>query len=163
MNPKIFRAYDIRGKYPLEINEEVVEKISRFLGRYFINPKPKTPARGEARQRRQNPKPKIVIGHDARLSSSSLYKIVLKSLKASARGGSALGGKNLKALPAGRQVKTIPVGMTTTPMFYFLVNKLNADGGIMITASHNPKNYNGLKVVGRNAVPISGKEILKLI
>ena len=53
--------------------------------------------------------------------------------------------------------------MATTPMFYFLVNKLNAAGGIMITASHNPKEYNGLKVVGKNAEMVGGEEILKLM
>jgi len=48
-------------------------------------------------------------------------------------------------------------------MLYFLVNKLKADFGIMLTASHNPKEYNGLKIVGKNAIPISGKEILRIM
>jgi phosphomannomutase len=55
------------------------------------------------------------------------------------------------------------VGLSTTPMFYFLVKKMNAIGGLMITASHNPKNYNGLKIVDKNALPISGIQILKLM
>lgn len=83
---------------------------------------------------------KIVVAHDARLSSPALYKAVLKGI-----GKRALG-----------------IGTATTPMFYFLVNKLKATGGIMVTASHNPKEFNGLKVVGKKAVPISGKEILSL-
>ncbi|MEE8131770.1 MAG: hypothetical protein V3T98_01875 [Candidatus Paceibacterota bacterium] len=134
----IFHAYDIRGKYPKEINEAVVEKIVADLAKKFFK------------------SGKIVIGHGARLSSPNLYKAILNSLKASTKGGSASGGKNLK-------LKAIPVGMITTPMLSFLVNKLKADGGIMITASHNPKNYNGLKVVGKKAVPISGYELRKFI
>lgn len=130
MNPKIFRAYDIRGKYPKEINEAVVSKITQSLGKYFKS------------------KAAIVIGHDARLSSPSLYKATLKGLNYS----------NIL-----KNMRIVSVGLATTPMFYFLVNHLKADAGIMITASHNPKDYNGLKVVGKNAIPISGKEILKLI
>ncbi|MDP3999663.1 MAG: hypothetical protein Q8P76_03680 [bacterium] len=122
MNEKIFKAYDIRGQYPREINERVVSaiaiKLPKLLGK------------------------RIVVAHDARLSSPALYKAVLKGLQHS----NVL--KNVR--------------MTTTPMFYFLVNKLKASGGIMVTASHNPKNFNGLKVVGKNAKPISGKEILLL-
>ena len=60
-------------------------------------------------------------------------------------------------------MRIIDGGLMTTPMFYFLVNHFNADGGIMITASHNPKEYNGLKIINKNAVPISGKEIQKWI
>lgn len=123
MIPSIFKAYDIRGRYPEEINEEVVAEIAKALAKYFQ-------------------KGKIIVGHDARLSSSSLYKTVLTSLKT----------YNLK-------LKTISTGMITTPMLYFLVVKLKAAGGIMITASHNPKEYNGLKIVGPDAGMISGKEI----
>ncbi len=123
----IFKAYDIRGKYPDEINEKIVSEISAALAK---NLKPKI----------------IVIGHDARLSSPKLYRVVIKKLKI----------ENLK-------FKIIEIGLTTTPMFYFLTNHFKADLGIMITASHNPKNYNGLKVVGKNAIPISGKEIYRLV
>ena|SRR3989338_3909884 len=134
MNPSIFKAYDIRGRYPEEINEEVVAKIAR-----------------EVRGRLGGGK--IVVGHDARLSSPALYKSVLQSLKIK------------KFLPAGRQVKfkIEAVGLATTPMLYFLVNKLKAAGGIMITASHNPKEFNGLKIVGKKAIPIGGAEIKKWI
>ena len=123
INSKIFKAYDIRGRYPSEINEKAVAEIAKKLPKLLGN--------------------KIIVAHDARLSSPALYRAVLKGLQHS---------DILKN-----------VGMTTTPMFYFLVNKLKASGGIMVTASHNPKNYNGLKVVGKNAKPISGKEIQKLI
>ena len=133
INPKIFKANDIRGKYPQEINETVIAEISRCFVRYF---KLKT----------QNSKLKtIVVAHDARSSSPKLYQAVLDQLTT----------YNLK-------LKTISVGLATTPMFYFLVKKLKASAGIMITASHNPKNYNGLKIVDENALPISGFAIKKL-
>lgn len=114
---KIFKAYDVRGRYPSEFNEAAAAKIAKALKKHF----------------RKNAK--LVIGHDARLSSPALYKTILQNING------------------------IKAGLITTPMLYFLVNKLKADGGIMITASHNPKEYNGLKVVGEKARPISGKEI----
>lgn len=123
INPSIFKAYDIRGRYPKEINEEAVSEIAKALAKHFK-------------------KGKVIIGYDARLSSPSLYKTVLKSLEI-------------------REI--LPAGLVTTPMFYFLVNRLKAAGGIMITASHNPKEFNGLKIVGRKAEMISGKEILTFL
>jgi len=147
LNPSIFKAYDIRGKYPLEINEEIVrEIISSFISKL------KTPrSRTSSLRGRQNSKLKVIIAHDARLSSPSLYKALNKNLKI-----------DNSCLPVGMgKLKIVPAGMTTTPMLYFLVNKLKADFGIMITASHNPKEYNGLKIVGKNAIPISGNEIYK--
>ena len=134
IKPEIFKANDIRGKYPSEINEKIISEIARRLALYF-DPKSQIP----------NPKFKIVVAHDIRPSSPSLYKAVLGQLKA----------KNSK-------LKAIKVGLATTPMFYFLVKKLKAGGGLMITASHNPKNYNGLKIVDKNALPISGLRIRKL-
>ncbi|MCL5004871.1 MAG: hypothetical protein M1170_02940 [Patescibacteria group bacterium] len=127
IDAKIFKAYDIRGIYPDEINEEIVSEIIAAVVKNF---KPK----------------KIIIGHDARLSSPKLYQALIKQFKI----------LNLK-------FKIIPTGLITTPMLYFLTNYSNADLGIMITASHNPKQYNGLKIVGKNAVPISGKQIWKII
>ncbi|MEK7193889.1 MAG: hypothetical protein AAB651_00850 [Patescibacteria group bacterium] len=136
MNPAIFRAYDIRGKYPKEINERVVSEIVQSIGqRLFFN------------SYTLNLKPKVVVGHDARLSSPKLYRAAMKALQ------------DCKI----ERLKIIEAGMITTPMLSFLVNHYKADLGIMITASHNPKNYSGLKIVGKNAVPISGKEILKII
>lgn len=132
INSKIFKANDIRGKYPSEINEKVISEISRNLGGYFAN----LSGRQEV---------EIVVAHDARLSSPELYRAAIRSI--------------------GRQassVKIIKIGMATTPMFYFLVKKSKAIGGIMITASHNPKNYNGLKIVDKNVLPMSGLEIKKL-
>lgn len=128
INPKIFKAYDIRGKYPGELNEGAVFEIVKVVGNNFGNGA------------------KLVVGHDARLSSPSLYKAALQALK----------DKKLK-------VKVISAGLMTTPMLYFLVNELRASGGVMVTASHNPKEFNGLKVVKKGARPVSGEEIKKLV
>ena len=124
---KIFKAYDIRGVYPNEINENIVAEICAKLAKKFFK-------RGL-----------IVVGHDARLSSPALYKAVKKTLVVS----------------SGKLI-VIDAGLITTPMMYFLVNKLKASGGIMVTASHNPKEYNGLKVVGQKAIAVSGLEVYKL-
>jgi phosphomannomutase len=75
-----------------------------------------------------------------------LYQAAIKSIKRGASG-----------------IKIIEAGLMTTPMLYFLVNHFKTDLGIMITASHNPKEYNGLKIVGKNAIPISGEEIYKIV
>ncbi len=92
----------------------------------------------------KNFKPKtIIIGYDTRLSSPVLYHAIIKKLKTS-----------------DYKLQTIKAGLITTPMIYFLTNHFNADLGIIITASHNPKEYNGLKIVSKNAIPMSGKEIL---
>lgn len=125
MRNSIFKAYDVRGKYPEELNEAAASEIVKSLQKIL--------------------KGKIIAGHDARLSSLSLYRAVLEGFG-----------------DWGPGTKIIEAGIMTTPMLYFLVNKLKADGGIMVTASHNPKEYNGLKVVGKNARPISGKEIYEL-
>lgn len=127
VNENIFKAYDIRGLYPKEINEKIVRKIAKGLRRLF--------KRGI-----------VVIGRDTRLSSPSLYQVILKEFRS-----------------RNSELKVIPAGMITTPMLYFLVNKLKASGGIMVTASHNPKEWNGLKVVGKGAKMISGKEILRIM
>ncbi len=122
----IFRAYDVRGRYPEEINETTVASIIEQIPKLL--------------------KGKVVVGHDARLSSPALYKTVIASLK--------------KTHPDS-QIEC--VGSATTPMLYFLVQTLKARAGIMITASHNPKDYNGLKVTGPGARPVSGETIKKLV
>ena len=124
----IFKANDIRGIYPKELNEMIIGQIGSALADYF------------------GKKSLLIIGRDARLSSPSLYRELLGSLK----------GK-------GQKVKVIDAGLMTTPMLYFLVSKYKADGGIMVTASHNPKQFNGLKVVKAGARPVSGTEIGKLM
>ena len=123
----IFKAYDARGKYPAEINEHVVKLIAEGLSRSWGSGK-------------------VLVGHDARLSSPKLYEAALGALRKS------------KA-----KIEVVPAGLMTSPMLYFLVNHLKAKGGIMITASHNPKEWNGVKAVGKGAVPISGDELKRLV
>jgi len=105
----IFRAYDIRGKYPSEINEEIAFKIG-YAFRNVINGS------------------KIVIGRDARDSSYSLRNHLASGIIQS-------GGK------------VLDIGLCTTPMLDFAVCKSGVDGGIMISASHNPPEFNGFKLL----------------
>ncbi len=126
INPDIFKAYDVRGIYPDEINEEAVYLISKALVK-FLNAK------------------SIVLARDMRSSSSSLYQSALSGLKETG-------------------VKIYDVGLSSTPMHTFVMNFENADGGIMITASHNPAKYNGLKLEEKFGVSIgegSGMEKIK--
>jgi phosphomannomutase len=126
MNPNIFKAYDIRGVYPEEINEDAVYKIGKAYA-HFLNAK------------------NVAVGRDIRQSSLPLYKSLEKGLTES--------GANIYYL-----------GELTTPMLYYATSHLDVDGGIMITASHNPPEYNGLKLCRKDAVPIgegSGMEDIK--
>lgn len=111
----IFRAYDVRGIYPTEINEEIALKIGRAFGTF-------------------NPG-KIVIGDELRLSSPSLKKAFIEGL-----------------LSTGATV--IDIGTVTSPIVMFATRHLNCDGGINVSASHNPKQYNGFKFYSKGGIPI---------
>lgn len=115
IDPKIFKAYDIRGLYPSEIDERTAEA----LGRATVV---KLGAQG------------IAIGRDNRDSSPALFD-------AFANG----------AMMQGADV--IDLGLVTTPMLYFASATLGVDGAAMVTASHNPPQYNGVKICGKHAVP----------
>lgn len=123
----IFKAYDIRGKYPSEINESIAYKTGRALVSFFGVKK-------------------IVVGQDARLSSPVLVKALTQGI-----------------IDQGADV--IKIGLCSTPMFYFASNL--AEAAVMITASHNPKEYNGFKLCRKGAFSISWetgiKEIEKLV
>jgi len=130
INPKIFRAYDIRGVYPKDLNESTAYSIGRAFVKFL-----------------KKPKLRIVIARDNRISSPSLHKNLIKGITDSG-------------------ASVVDIGLSTTPMFYFAAAHYKYDGGIIVTASHNPAEYNGFKIVRENAVPISGetgiKEIQKL-
>jgi phosphomannomutase len=116
INPKIFKAYDIRGIYPTELNEETVVQIVKAIYVFFL-------------ESAGNPDSlKIALGRDMRISSPSLYEKALVTL-----------------VDMGAQV--LDVGLLSTPSFYFSVFHYDVDAGIQITASHNPKEYNGIKFV----------------
>lgn len=121
----IFKAYDIRGIYPEQINEEIMEKTGRAFADFIEGDN-------------------IAVGYDMRLSSESLFEAFAK--------GIIKQGKNV-----------LDFGLTSTPMSYFAVNHLKADGCAMITASHNPKEYNGAKFTREKAIPISGDTGIKEI
>lgn len=115
INPKIFKAYDIRGVYPTEINEENIVAIIRSIYAFFCK---------DIKKEKIN----IVLGHDMRVSSPALFEVAKKTL-----------------LEIGANV--VDVGLVSTPSFYFSVFHYGYDAGIQITASHNPKEYNGIKFV----------------
>jgi phosphomannomutase len=131
MNKSIFKAYDIRGIYPTDINEEVVAKVGRACANMLDG--------GE-----------IIVAHDARHGSPELMAVLEKSIAE-------------EAMKLGKSVSIRAIGLSTTPMFYFLVNNYDASGGCMVTASHNPKEYNGVKMVGPGAKMISGTEVLAAV
>ena len=115
----IFKAYDIRGIYGEQLNEDTAYKIGRAFVVYIGS--------------------KIVVARDNRLSSDPLFEAL-------ARGINDQGGD------------VYDIGLSTSPMFYYAVSNLDCDGGIIITASHNPSNYNGFKMVRSDAMPLSGED-----
>ena len=113
-----FKAYDVRGRIPDQLNEDVAYRIANATAEFL-----------DAR--------KVVLGRDIRLSSAELADAVAAGL-----------------VDAG--VEVLDIGLGGTEMVYFATGHLGADGGIMVTASHNPADYNGLKLVREEAKPISG-------
>ncbi len=123
MQPKIscFKAYDIRGKVPNELDSELSYRIGRAFAKTI---QPHT----------------VVVGWDIRLESPDLAKSVIKGLN-------------------DEGVNVIDIGLCGTEEVYFHTfdkQSQNVGGGIMITASHNPKGYNGMKLVREQSIPISG-------
>ena len=118
LDPKVFKAYDVRGIYPDELDEEGAYAI----GRAYVE---------EFQPRR------IAVGHDMRLSSPVMTDAVMR--------GAAESGADV-----------VELGLVGTEMVYFAVGELGLDGGIAVTASHNPKEYTGMKIVRRGALPVGG-------
>lgn len=117
MDAKIFKAYDIRGIYPEQLDEEAAYKIGQAYAR-FVNPK------------------KVAVGRDVRISGKSLWESAVKGLT-----------------DAG--VDVVDIGVISTDMLYFAVGNYGFDGGFIISASHNPKEYNGFKFVREKSIAIS--------
>jgi phosphomannomutase len=118
LDPKVFKAYDVRGIYPTELDEEGAYAIGRAYVEQF-----------EPQE--------IAVGHDMRLSSPAMAKASID--------GATEGGANVRAL-----------GLVGTEMLYFAVGELGLDGGAQVTASHNPPEYTGVKIVRRGALPVGG-------
>lgn len=132
MDYSIFKTYDIRGVYPEQFNEDLAYKLGRAYATW-LKAKESDPAAGAKVSML-----KVGLGSDMRLSSPALKAQVLAGL-----------------LDSGINVEDI--GLVSTPSFYFAVASGGYDGGIQVSASHNPKQYNGLKIVTKNAVPVSEK------
>ena len=119
LDPKVFKAYDVRGIYPSELDEEGAYAIGRAYVEQF------------------GPK-RIAVGRDMRLSSPAMAAATIRG-----------------AVDGGAEV--LDLGLVGTEMLYFAVGHLELDGGIEVTASHNPKDYTGLKIVRGGALPVGGE------
>jgi phosphomannomutase len=118
LDPSVFKAYDVRGIHPTELDEDGAYRIGRGYVEEF---EPRT----------------VAIGRDTRLSSPSMATAAIE--------GAADGGADV-----------LDLGLVGTEMVYYAVGDLGLDGGICVTASHNPPNYTGMKIVRRGARPVGG-------
>jgi phosphomannomutase len=112
----VFKAYDIRGIVPTELDAELAYRIGRATARFL---------RAHS----------LVVGRDARTHSPELGEAMVRGIR-------------------DEGTSVLDIGLAATPMLYHAVDALGTDGGIMLTASHNPGQYNGMKICGRSAVPI---------
>ena len=119
LDPKVFKAYDVRGLYGSELDEEGANAIGRAYVEQF-----------EPRR--------LAVGRDMRLSSPAMAAALIEG-----------------AADAGADV--LDLGLVGTEMVYFAVGELALDGGVAVTASHNPKEYTGMKIVRRGALPVGGE------
>jgi phosphomannomutase len=119
LDPKVFKAYDVRGIHPSELDEDGAYRIGRAYAEVF-----------EPRR--------ITVGRDMRLSSPDMSGAVIRGVSEA-------------------EVDVLDIGMVGTEMLYFAVGELGLDGGIAVTASHNPKEYTGMKIVRRGALPVGGE------
>lgn len=115
---KCFKAYDIRGRIPDELNEDIAYRIGRAYTAW-LNPG------------------KVVVGHDIRLSSPGMCDALARGI-----------------MEGGADV--FHIGECGTEEIYFATSHFKMDGGVVVTASHNPKDYNGMKLVREDSRPISG-------
>ena len=120
-----FKAYDVRGRIPDELNEDVANRIGKAYAQ-VINPGT------------------VVVGHDIRLTSESIKAALVDGLR-------------------DQGVNVVDIGLCGTEEIYFATAHLGVGGGIAVTASHNPKDYNGMKFVRAESKPISGDSGLKEI
>ncbi len=119
LDPKVFKAYDVRGLHPSELDEEGAYAIGRAYVEQF---RPRS----------------IAVGRDTRLSSPTMAKALIEG-----------------AADAGADV--LDLGLVGTEMVYYAVGELELDGGVCVTASHNPKEYTGMKIVRAGALPVGGE------
>lgn len=125
LSRKAFKTYDIRGRVPDELNEEVVYRI----GKAYVD------VLGAK---------KVAVGHDIRLTGPAFRDALVRGL-------------------TERGCSVLDIGLCGTEQIYFAVSHLKLDGGLMITASHNPRDYNGMKLVGRESRPVGAENGLREI
>lgn len=130
MIDKIFKAYDVRATYPNPLNEEMAWKVGHASAMFLKRSRQNLPP--ELRTRMEDT---LVIGRDMRPHSPELSRALADGIRST--------GLNV-----------VDVGMVDTSFIYFAVNHLDSVGGIMVTASHNPIQYNGFKISGPKAKPI---------
>jgi phosphomannomutase len=118
LDPSVFKAYDVRGVYPTELDEDGAYRVARAYTAHF---EPRT----------------VAVGHDMRLSAPAMYGGVVNGV-------------------ADSGADVVELGLVGTEMLYHAVAELGLDGGIYVTASHNPKQYTGMKIVRRGALPVGG-------
>ena len=119
LDPQVFKAYDVRGIYPTDLDEEGAYAIGRGYVEQF--------------------EPRVIaVGRDMRVSAPAMAKAVIE--------GAADGGADV-----------LDLGMVGTEMLYHAVGSLGLEGGVCVTASHNPKEYTGMKIVRRGALPVGGE------
>jgi phosphomannomutase len=126
-NPDIFKAYDIRGRY----GEDIDAQTARVIGRSFVRVISEL-------ERKPTRELRLGLGHDMRLSAPELATAY--------RDGMCAEG-----------AMVLDAGLVATEMLYYLVGSRDLDGGLMCTASHNPKAYTGAKMVRRGAIALSGE------
>ncbi len=119
LDPKVFKAYDVRGLHPSELDEDGAYAIGRAYVEQFA------------------PK-RVAVGRDTRLSSPTMAASLMRGLSD--------GGADV-----------LDLGLVGTEMVYLAVGDMDLDGGVMVTASHNPKEYTGMKIVREGALPVGGE------
>ena len=127
MNPEIFKAYDIRGVYPDELNEDDAWKIGHATARFL-------PSLIKGYERGRAESTALCVGRDMRTHSEPLAQALIEGIRSAGVG-------------------VIDIGMIDTPQMYFAINHLGTCGGVQVTASHNPAKYNGFKISGKGAIP----------
>jgi phosphomannomutase len=126
VDPEIFKAYDVRGRYPEQIDADVAYRLGRGFARVLGDLEDKPP--GELR---------VALGRDMRLSAPKLAERYKQGL-------------------TDEGADVLDVGEVATEIVYYTVGSRELDGGLMCTASHNPKGYTGAKLVRSGALPLSG-------
>ena len=127
VDPGIFKAYDVRGLYPQQLDEDVAYRVARAFARVLAALGGRDRADGM----------RIAVGHDMRLHSPLLAESFVRGL-------------------VDEGCRVLEIGMAGTEMLYYAVGARELDGGACVTASHNPKQWAGVKLVSEGAIPLSG-------